>query len=152
MEKAHERNTMGKNNQREEEPERARPPRRASLVENESSADPQPPTEHPAVAAYRAAFGQSPTKCQATAIAEAVADLSRWARVLDDWQANAWRAESVGKMLDRYHHAEEERPAPSAHRAAPADRRPGRLSAAPTPEELARFLNRPRPGAGQHVA
>ena len=108
--------------------------------------------EHPAIAAYRAAFGRSPTDRQRAAIADGVTDLARWTQVLDDWQANAWRAESVGKMLDRYHHHAEEQPhAPRSHRDAAADGRAGRPSAAHTPEELARFLNRPRPGAGQHA-
>jgi hypothetical protein len=65
----------------------------------------------------------------------------------------ARRAESVGKMLDRYHHHDQEYnyAAPSSRRAH-ADGRPGRPSAAPTPEELARFLNRPRPSHGHSVA
>jgi hypothetical protein len=147
-EKAHERRTIRNKNQREEEPESVRAPHAAPSAARETGAG--PPTEHPAVAAYRKAFGKTPTERQRAAIAEAVADLPRWTRVLDDWQANAWRAESVGKMLDRYHHAEEHHHAPPTRRHSPADGRAARPSAAPTPEELARFLNRPRPGLGQH--
>lgn len=150
-EKAHERRTMGKENQREEEPGRARAPHPPLSASPESSADPQLTAEHPAVAAYRTAFGKTPTERQQAAIAEAVADLPRWTKVLDDWQANAWRAESVGKMLDRYHHAEEQLHAPPAHRQTPTDGRATRPSAAPTAEELARFLNRPRAGVGHHA-
>jgi hypothetical protein len=152
MEKAFERRTIRNKNQGEQEPVGARaahPPLSASLVTSESR---PPRAEHPAIAAYRAAFGKSPTERQATAIANAVTDLARWTKVLEDWQANAWRAESVGKMLDRYHHAEEHSHAPPARRHAPADGRAARPSAAPTAEELARFLNRPRPGAGQYAA
>ena len=153
-EKAHERRTIGNKNQREEEPGRARAPRPPAPAAQESSKSLPPPAEHPAIAAYRAAFGQSPTERQATAIAKAVTDLPRWTRVLDDWQANAWRAESVGKMLDRYHNHEQERTyaAPSGRIAHTAHTQSGRPSAAPTSEELARFLNRPRPGRGQRVA
>jgi len=149
-EKAHVRNTMGNKNHGEGEPVGARAPRPPTPAGQESSVSPPPNAEHPAIAAYRAALGRAPTARQAAAIAKAVTDITRWMRVLDDWHANAWRAESVGKMLDRYHHAEEYCHAPPAHRYAPADGRPGRPSAAPTPEELARFLNRPRPGAGQY--
>jgi hypothetical protein len=151
-EKAHERRTIRNKNHREEEPGRARVPRPPLPAAQELNDSPPSPTVHPAVAAYRTAFGKTPTERQRAAIAEAVADLPRWTRVLDDWQANAWRAESVGKMLDRYHHAEEHSQAPPAQRHTPADGQPGRPSAAPTAEELARFLNRPRPGASQHVA
>ncbi len=149
--KAHERRTMRKENQREEEPGRTRAPLPPLSASPESNADPQPSAEHPAVVAYRAAFGKTPTERQQAAIAEAVADLPRWTKVLDDWQANAWRAESVGKMLDRYRHVEEQPQAPPARRHTPTDGRAARPSAAPTAEELARFLNRPRPGAGQHA-
>lgn len=149
-EKAHERNTMGNKNHGEAEPGRAHASHSALPAAQELNESP-PPAKHPAVAAYRAAFGKTPTERQRAAIAEVVTDLVRWTRVLDDWQANAWRAESVGKMLDRYHHAEEQPNAPPARRHAPADGQAARPSAAPTAEELARFLNRPRPGASQHV-
>jgi hypothetical protein len=88
------------------------------------------------------------------AIAECVTDLDRWRRVLDDWLTNAWRMESVGKMLDRYQHEREEgRDAVQAgRRTHSADGRNGRPSAAPTPEELARFLNRPRRDASRPSA
>jgi hypothetical protein len=146
-EKAHERSTIRNKNQREEEPESVRALHAAPSAARETGAG--PPTEHPANAAYRAAFGKSPTDRQAAAIADAVTDITRWTRVLDDWHANAWRAESVGKMLDRYHHQDQEyRHAPPAHQDAVG--RAGRPSAAPTPEELARFLSRPRAGLGQH--
>jgi hypothetical protein len=136
---------MGNKNQREPEPGSVRTPREAPPPGGEASA------EHPAIAAYRVAFGRSPTDRQATAIADAVTDITRWTRVLDDWHANAWRAESVGKMLDRYHHQDQEyRHASPAHRDATGHA--GRPSAAPTPAELARFLNRPRPGVDQHGA
>jgi hypothetical protein len=147
-EKAHERNTMGNKNHGEQEPARERAPRLTTAPVHESSSGLPPSAEHPAIAAYRAAFGRSPTDRQAAAIAAAVTDITRWTRVLDDWHANAWRAESVGKMLDRYRNQSEEYShAPPAQR--PTDGRPNRPSAAPTPEELARFLNRPRPGEGQ---
>jgi hypothetical protein len=150
-EKAYERNTMGNKNHREPEPVGARAPRQTPAAAHESGSGPLPSAEHPAIAAYRAAFGHAPTARQAAAIAAAVSDLARWRRVLDDWHANPWRAESVGKMLDRYHHHDQEyRHALPSDRRAPADGRAGRPSAAPTPAELARFLNRPRPGAGQH--
>lgn len=150
-EKAHERRTMENKNHGEQEPARERAPRLTTSPVHESGSGPPPSAEHPAIAAYRAAFGRSPTDRQATAIAAAITDITRWTRVLDDWHANAWRAESVGKMLDRYHHHDEEyRHAPPAHHDAAG--RVGRPSAAPTPEELARFLNRPRPGASPHGA
>jgi hypothetical protein len=150
-EKAYERRTIRNKNHREPEPGWERARRQTHPAVHESISGPPPPTEHPAIAAYRAAFGRSPTDRQAAAIAEAVTDITRWTRVLDDWQANAWRAESIGKMLDRYHHHEQEHSyAPPSDRRAPADGRAGRPAAAPTPEELARFLNRPRPGLGQH--
>jgi hypothetical protein len=153
-EKAHERRTMvNKNQDGEQEPVRERAPRLAPTSAHISGATSPPPTEHPAIAAYRTTFGRSPTDRQTTAIANAVSDLTRWTRVLDDWQENAWRAESVGKMLDRYYnHDQEYSYAATSNRRAHADRRPGRPAAAPTPEELARFLNRPRPGRGQSVA
>jgi len=151
--KAHERRTMGNKNHGEQEPARERTRRVASLPAGQSSAIPPPPAEHPAITAYRTTFGRSPTDRQATAIANTVTDITRWTRVLDDWQANAWRAESVGKMLDRYdHHVEEHSYAAPSDRRAHADGRPRRPSAAPTPEELARFLNRQRPGHGQASA
>ena len=152
-EKAHERRTMGNKNHGKPEPGRERARRMTSLLAGQSSAIPPPPTEHPAITAYRTTFGRSPTDRQATAIADAVTDISRWTRVLDDWQANAWRAESVGKMLDRYHNYDQEHTHEArSNRGAHADGRPRRPSAAPTPEELARFLNRQRPGHGQSVA
>jgi Helix-turn-helix domain len=150
-EKVHERSTIGNKNHAEGEPGRERARGVARLPAGQSSATSPPPTEHPAITAYRSTFGKSPTDRQATAIANAVTDITRWARVLDDWQANAWRAESVGKMLDRYHHHDQEHShAPPSDRRVHADGRAGRPSAAPTPAELARFLNRPRPGLGQH--
>jgi len=150
-EKAHERRTMRNKNHGKQAPGSVRAPRLTTAPVHESGSGPPPPTEHPAIAAYRAAFGRSPTDRQATAIANAVTDSTRWRKVLDDWQANAWRAESVGKMLDRYRNqSEEQSHAPPAQR--PTDGRSNRPSAAPTPEELARFLNRPRPGLGQHGA
>jgi hypothetical protein len=152
-EKPHERRTMANKNHGEGEPGRERARRVAPLPAGQSSATSPPATEHPAITAYRTTFGSSPTDRQATAIADAVTDITRWTRVLDDWQANAWRAESVGKMLDRYHHHDQEHSyAPPSDRRAHADGRPARPSAAPTSEELARFLNRPRPGRGQSVA
>jgi len=148
-EKVYERRTMGNKNHGEGEPVGARAPRIAHPAVHESGSGPPPSAEHPAIAAYRAAFGRSPTDRQAAAIAAAVSDLARWRKVLDDWHANAWRAESVGKMLDRYHHHDEAyRHAPPTHQDAAG--RAGRPSAAPTPAELARFLNRPRPGVDQH--
>ena len=147
--KAYERNTMGNKNHAQQKPVGARAPRLTPAAAHESGSGPPPSSEHPAIAAYRAAFGHAPTARQAAAIAAAVSDLARWMRVLDDWHANAWRAESVGKMLDRYRNQSEEHShAPPAQR--PTAGRPNRPSAAPTPEELARFLNRPRPGLGQH--
>jgi len=129
----------------------ARAPRPPTPAGQESSVSPPPNAEHPAIAAYRAAKGRAPTARQAAAIANAVTDITRWTRVLDDWHANAWRAESVGKMLDRYHiQSEEHSHVPPAHQDVAG--RAGRPSAAPTPAELARFLNRPRPGLGQHGA
>jgi hypothetical protein len=145
-EKAHGRRTMAnKNHVREPEPVRERAPLFAPLPVDQSGATSSPGAEHPAITAYRATFGRSPTERQTAAIAETVTDITRWTRVLDDWEKNAWRAESVGKMLDRYHNHDQERTyaAPSG-RIAHADGRAGRPSAAPTPEELARFLNRPR--------
>jgi hypothetical protein len=140
---------MENKNHGKQAPVGARAPRPPTPAGQESSVSPPPSAEHPAIAAYRAAFGRSPTDRQATAIAAAVSDLARWRKVLDDWHANAWRVESVGKMLDRYRNQSEEHShAPPAQR--PTDGRPNRPSAAPTPEELARFLNRLRPGAGQH--
>jgi len=150
-EKAYERRTMGNKNHEEQEPGSGRALRLTLTAAHEPGSGPPPEAEHPAIAAYRAAFGRSPTARQAAAITATVTDITRWRKVLDDWHANAWRAESVGKMLDRYCHAEEYHHAPPAP-STPANGRPGRPSAAPTPEELARFLNRPRPGAGQHGA
>jgi hypothetical protein len=152
--KAHERRTMvNKNQDGEQEPVRERARRVAPTPAGQSGATSPPATEHPAITAYRTTFGRSPTDRQTTAIADAVTDISRWTRVLDDWQENAWRIESVGKMLDRYHnHVEEHSYAASSNRPTHADGRPGRPSAAPTPEELARFLNRPRPARGRSVA
>ncbi len=150
-EKAHERNTMRNKNHGKQAQVGVRAPRPPTPVGQESSESPPPSAEHPAIAAYRAAFGRAPTACQAAAIAATVTDITRWRKVLDDWHANAWRAESVGKMLDRYHHHDEAyRHAPPTHQDAAG--RAGRPSAAPTPAELARFLNRPRPGLGQHGA
>jgi hypothetical protein len=153
-EMAHERRTMANKNQEgEQEPVRERAPRLTPAPARISGTTSPPPTEHPAITAYRTTFGRSPTDRQTAAIADAVTDLSRWTRVLDDWQENAWRAESVGKMLDRYrNHAEEHSHAIPSDRGAHADGRARRPSAAPTPEELARFLNRPRPDRGQSVA
>ncbi len=153
--KAHERRTMANKNHGEQEPVRERARRVASRPAGQSGATSPPPTEHPAIIAYRTTFGKSPTDRQATAITDAVTDITRWTRVLDDWQANAWRAESVGNMLDRYHNrnAEEVHGTRSDRRShTAADVRPGRPSAAPTPEELARFLNRPRRDGGQPAA
>ena len=148
-EKAHERRTMRNKNHEEQEPGSVRAPRLTTAPVHESGSGPPPSAEHPAIAAYRAAFGHAPTDRQTAAITAVVTDSTRWTRVLDDWQANAWRAESVGKMLDRYHNQSEAyRHAPPAHQDAAG--RAGRPSAAPTPAELARFLNRPRPGADQH--
>lgn len=59
-------------------------------------------TEHPAIAAYKAAFGQTPNRVQAEQIAVTVTDLAVWQRVLTDWQANGWQPGAVAKMLDRY--------------------------------------------------
>ena len=39
---------------------------------------------------------------QARQIVATVRDLTRWAQVLTDWQANDWKVGSVAKMLDRY--------------------------------------------------
>jgi len=144
-EKAHVRRTMGNKNHGEQEPVSACAPRQPPLPAGQPGATSPPPTEHPAITAYRVTFGRSPTERQTAAIAQTVTDIERWTRVLDDWQENAWRAESVGKMLDRYHnHDQEHSYAAPSDRRAHADVRPGRPSAAPTPEELARFLNRPR--------
>jgi hypothetical protein len=143
-ESAYERSTMGnKNHDREGEGERVSAPARGAPADESPGA-----ADHPAVAAYRTTFGQSPTARQATAIAECVTDLARWQRVLDDWLTNAWRRESVGKMLDRYQHQHAEgrretQPRPSGRA---VSERQGRPSAAPTPDELARFLNRPQSG------
>jgi hypothetical protein len=153
-EKAHVRRTMANKNQDlEQEPVRERAPRVAMAPVRESGATSPPLAEHPAITAYRATFGRSPTDPQITAIAQTVTDIERWRRVLDDWQANAWRIESVGKMLDRYQNRDEEH-THGAHsgRIAHADGRVGRPSAAPTPEELARFLNRPPADRGRPAA
>jgi hypothetical protein len=155
-EKAHERRTMANKNQElEQEPVREHARRVAPTAARESGATSPPPTEHPAITAYRTTFGRSPTAPQIAAIVQTVTDIECWTRVLDDWQTNAWRAESVGKMLDRYQNRDAEdvhgpRSGRRTHTA--ADGRPGRPSAAPTPEELARFLNRPRPDRGQPAA
>ena len=58
--------------------------------------------DHPALAAYRAAFGVSPNAVQVGQIVATVSDLTRWTQVLTDWQANDWNGRSVAKMLDRY--------------------------------------------------
>lgn len=58
--------------------------------------------QHPAIAAYRAAFGRTPNQVQAQQIAQTVTDLVCWQSVLTDWQANGWQAGAVAKMLDRY--------------------------------------------------
>ena len=147
-ENPYERSTTGnKNHDRERDPMSERAPAAAAPEAVEASADSPPSTDHPAVQVYRTTFGQSPTNCQCAAIAGTVTDLQRWRRVLDDWLTNAWRMESVGKMLDRYQHHHEEPDAAHTHRRAnrPGDRHGHRPSAAPTPEELARFLNRPCP-------
>jgi hypothetical protein len=144
---------MANKNQGEQEPERERARHVAPTSARESGATSPPPTDHPAVSAYRATFGRSPTDRQIAAIVQIVTDIERWTRVLDDWQTNAWRAESVGKMLDRYHnHDQEHTYAAPSDRNVHADRRAGRPSAAPTPEELARFFNRPRPDRGRPAA
>jgi hypothetical protein len=57
---------------------------------------------HPAVSAYRAAFGRDPNAVQAQQIRETVSDLVTWQRVLTDWQANGWKDGAVANMLDRY--------------------------------------------------
>jgi len=59
-------------------------------------------TEHPAIAAYEAAFGRKLNQVQAEQIAATVTDLAVWQRVLTDWQANGWQPGAVAKMLDRY--------------------------------------------------
>ena len=64
--------------------------------------DTAPATDHPALVAYRAAFGVSPNPVQVDLITATVRDLTRWAQVLTDWQANGWNGRSVAKMLDRY--------------------------------------------------
>jgi hypothetical protein len=152
-EKAHGRITMGNKNHGEQEPVRERAPRVAPTPAGQSGAASPPPTEHPAITAYRTTFGRSPTDRQIVAIAQTVTDVERWTRVLDDWQTNAWRPESVGKMLDRYQNCEEEHTyAAPPDRRARAHGRAGRPSAAPTPEELARFLNRPRRDGGRPAA
>jgi hypothetical protein len=152
-EKAHGRRTMGNKNHGEQEPVRERAARVTTLTTGQSDAIPPSPTEHPAITAYRTTFGRSPTDRQTVAIAQAVTDMGRWTRVLDDWLTNAWRAESVGKMLDRYHnHDQEHSYAASPDRHVHTDGRVGRPSAAPTPEELARFLNRPRRDGGRPAA
>jgi hypothetical protein len=154
-EKAHVRRTMANKNHGEQEPVRERARYVAPLPARESGATSPPSADHPAVSAYRNTFGRSPTDHQTATIAQTVTDIGRWMRVLDDWQENAWRAESVGKMLDRYHNrdAEEVHGSRSGRRThTAADGRPGRPSAAPTPEELARFLNRPRPDRGRPAA
>jgi hypothetical protein len=149
-EKTHGRSTMENKNHGKAAPVRERSPRTAPHAVDRSGAAPPPHTEHEAVSAYRATFGRSPTEAQIAAIAASVTDLDRWRRVLDDWQTNAWRAQSVGKMLDRYrHHEQEHLYAAAADRHARAAGRAGRPSAAPTPEELARFLNRSRPDQSQ---
>jgi hypothetical protein len=63
---------------------------------------PSPALMNPAVMRYMATFGHQPNLVQAQQIAEAVRDLTIWDRVLTDWQAHNWRADSVPKMLDRY--------------------------------------------------
>jgi hypothetical protein len=55
-----------------------------------------------AVARYQEAFGHQPNSVQAQQIAETVSNITVWDRVLTDWQAHNWRADSVPKMLDRY--------------------------------------------------
>jgi hypothetical protein len=152
-EMAHVRRTMGNKNHGKQEPVWERARHVAPTPACESGAVSPPPADHPAITAYRTTFGRSPTDRQIAAIAQTVTDIERWTRVLDDWQENAWRAESVGKMLDRYHnHDQEHTYAAPADRRVPADGRAGRPSAAPTPEELARFLNRPRPERGRPAA
>jgi hypothetical protein len=64
--------------------------------------DAAPVAEHPALVAYRDAFGTRPNAVQADLITTTVRDLTRWAQVLTDWQANGWNGCSVAKMLDRY--------------------------------------------------
>jgi hypothetical protein len=55
-----------------------------------------------AVARYIETFGNQPNSVQAQQIVEVVSDITVWDRVLTDWQAHNWRADSVPKMLDRY--------------------------------------------------
>jgi len=137
-----------KNQELEQEPVRERARHVAPTAARESSATSPSPTEHPAITAYRTTFGRSPTDPQIAAIVQTVTDIERWTHVLDDWQTNAWRAESVGNMLDRYQNRDAEEvhgPRSGRRTHTAADVRPGHPSAAPTPEELAHFLNRPRP-------
>lgn len=59
-------------------------------------------TEHPAIAAYKAAFGRELNSVQAEEIIRTVTDLATWQQVLRDWQLEDWKTGGVGKMLDRY--------------------------------------------------
>ncbi len=79
--------------------EKVEPP--APLLPTDKSTQPEA-LSHPAVVRYETTFGHRPNLVQAQQIAEAVSNLSIWERVLTDWQAHNWRADSVPKMLDRY--------------------------------------------------
>jgi hypothetical protein len=64
--------------------------------------DAAPAPDHPALVAYRDAFGTRPNTVQINLITATVRDLTRWEQVLTDWQANGWNTRSVASMLDRY--------------------------------------------------
>ena len=81
--------------------ESGRTERRSRPVASEPSVSAES-VEHPAIAAYIAAFGRTPNAVQITQITETVTDNAAWQRVLTDWQANGWQSGGVAKMLDRY--------------------------------------------------
>ncbi len=81
--------------------ETGRTERRSRPVASDLSASAES-VDHPAIAAYIAAFGRTPNAVQITQITETVTDNAAWQRVLTDWQANGWQSGGVAKMLDRY--------------------------------------------------
>jgi hypothetical protein len=58
--------------------------------------------EHPAIAAYTAAFGTRLNAVQTQQITATITNLEAWTKVLTDWQANGWKEGGVAKMIDRY--------------------------------------------------
>ena len=60
-------------------------------------------SQHPAVVLYWQRFKKLPTEFVQQCIVSTIGDdLPGWTAVLDYWELNHHRPESIGKMLDRY--------------------------------------------------